>query len=97
MAIAASAAGSMSAKWDINMELNCLRENVFWIWSGEKMLNAVKFGAVPQCADLVELEKMLQHQRAHAKNGFDTAEDEPAEIWKQLTRVLQLGAAFFAF
>ena len=32
------------------------------------------------CANLVELEKMLQNHPSAAKTGFDTAENEPSQV-----------------
>ena len=43
----------------------------------DNFLHNVEFRAVQTCANLVDLEKMLQNDYLVAKIGVDTAENEP--------------------
>ena len=50
----------------------------------ENIVNFAKlldFGAVQKCAALVDLKKMLKNEYLLTKIGFDTAENEPSEVW----------------
>ena len=40
-----------------------------------------ELGAVPKRANVVDLEKMLQHEHLLAEIGVDTLENGPSEVW----------------